>query len=141
MDPAYGTISKIPIYEFIEKWSGYILRIYPSSGLKRSSGENGYRSYLNALITQSSRELLPALGGTLLCICGGMGTTLLLQQLIDVIIPSGVKTTVIFACLALVLAMGFSLFIGYKASKRIIQCSIKIESTISGHESVRFFCS
>ena len=132
MDPAYGTISRIHINELLEKWSGYIVNIYPSSGLKRNSGEKGYLAYLKALITQSSRDLIPALAGTLLCICSGMGTTLLLQQLIDVIIPSGVRSTVILACLMLALAMGFSLFIGYKASKRIIRCSIKVESTIMG---------
>ena len=139
MDPAYGTILRIPINEFLEKWSGYIVRIYPSSGLKRSSGENGYRSWLKALIAQSSRELIPALAGTLLCICSGMCTTLLLQQLIDVIIPSGARTTIILACLILALAMGFSLFIGYKASKKIIQCSIKVESTIMGGYICKLF--
>ena len=132
MDPAYGTVSRVPINEFLDKWSGYIIHIYPSSGLKKNSYGKGYISYLKALITQSSRELLPALAGTLLCICSGMCTTLLLQQLIDVIIPSGVKSTVIMACVALAAAMGFSLYLGYKATKKVIQCSIKVESTIMG---------
>ena len=132
MDPAYGTVSKMPVKELVEKWSGYIVRIFPSSGLKRGSGEKGYTRYMKALLAQSSRDLLPALAGTMACICSGMGTTLLLQQLIDVIIPSGEKRPAILACLALALAMGFSLYMGYRAAKRIIICSIKVESSIMG---------
>ena len=130
MDPAEGDMKKIPAEEFCNMWSGYIIRIVPSANLTSDTGAGGYREFLLALFRGNMKEILIALCGTIICICTAMATTLLLQQIIDVVIPKGDPGLVAVACPAVCLLMLLSLFIGYSATKYIIRSSIKIEYTM-----------
>ena len=130
MDPAAGEMKKIPTEEFCNMWSGYIIRIVPSANLSTDTGGSGYREFLFALFRGNMKDILIALCGTIICICTAMATTLLLQQIIDVVVPQGDVALVAVACPAVCLLMLFSLFLGYSATKYIIRSSIKIEYTM-----------
>ncbi|MBR5183933.1 MAG: peptidase domain-containing ABC transporter [Bacteroidales bacterium] len=130
MDPAEGAFKKIPLQEFSCRWSGYIVKIYPQGGISSYNNLKGYRSYLASLMKGGMKELIQAFAGTLVCICTGMATTLLLQQIIDVIVPAGNREILVLACPALFLLMLFSLYMGYRATGHIIRCSIKMEYSI-----------
>ncbi len=130
MDPADGQMRKIPAGEFCNMWSGYIIKIVPSANLTRDTGETGYREFLFSIFRGNMRELLIALLGTIICICTAMATTLLLQQIIDVVVPKGDTGLVAVACPAVSLLMLLSLLVGYSATKYIVRSSIKIEYSL-----------
>ena len=130
MDPADGLMHKIPAGEFCGMWSGYIIRIVPSANLSQDTDGTDYRGFLLTLFKGNMREILIALCGTIICICTAMATTLLLQQIIDVIVPKGKIGLVAVACPAVCFLMLISLAVGYSATKYIIRSSIKIEYTL-----------
>ena len=130
MDPATGEMEKIPSEEFCAMWSGYIIRIVPSANLTSNTGGTGYREFLFTLFRGNMRDILLALGGTVICICTAMATTLLLQQIIDVIVPKRDMGLLAVACPAVCLLMLLSLLLGYNATKYIIRSSIKVEYSL-----------
>lgn len=130
MDPAGGEMKKIPSGEFCNMWSGYIIRIVPSANLTSNSGVTGYREFLFTLFKGNMKEILLAIAGTVICICTAMATTLLLQQVIDEIVPNRDMGLLAVACPAVCLLMLLSLLIGYNATKYIIRSSIKIEYSL-----------
>ncbi len=130
MDPADGILMNMPVEEFSSKWSGYFIRVVPSATLT-CTGEAAHAGhFILKLLKGNKKELLLAFAGTVICICTGMVTTMLLQQIIDVIIPSGERNLLWIAVPAVGMLMILSLVVGYCATKRIISCSIKVESSL-----------
>lgn len=130
MDPAEGDMKKIAAEEFCNMWSGYIIKVVPSANLAKETDGTGYMEFLFTIFRGNMKEILIALCGTLICICTAMATTLLLQQIIDVVVPEGDAGLVAVVCPAVCLLMLLSLLVGYSATKHIIRSSIKIEYTL-----------
>lgn len=131
MDPAEGKLKKIPMHEFIGRWSGYIITIVPDAGLGTNDPAEAEIHLLKRLIRANARELLLAFIATAFCIGAGISTTFLLQQIIDNIVPQNNVSLLYPVCIIAALIMGGSLYLGYNATGFLVRCSIKIESTLT----------
>lgn len=128
MDPAQGKLEKMPADEFRKKWTGYIIAITPDAGLQHNKGKKGDKwIQLKPLVAGNMRELLLTFAATVLCTAAAISTTLLLQQIVDHIVPQGNVPLLIAVSFAAVSLMSVSLYGGYMATKYLIKCSIKTE--------------
>lgn len=130
MDPAEGKIVKMDMEEFVGKWTGYIITLSPDTGISPSGGDESGNSLLLTLAGRNAKRLLPALLATALCIGISITTTILLQQIIDNIVPQGNNNLLYIVCAIIPFLMLVSLRMGYMATGYIIKCSIQIESSL-----------
>lgn len=131
MDPATGKIEKIYKVDFEKKWTGYIITLSPDTGLKRGKTHTGRWESLKPIIMGNLKELLLTLAATAFCTGAAIGTTLLLQQIIDRILPQGDTVSLIAVSLVAAFLMLASLYAGYKASQYLIKCSICTECSLT----------
>lgn len=131
MDPAKGEVTTISHPEFAAMWTGYIVTITPGA----ISGNRGavltpFIHHLLALLKSHSKEMLLSFAGSTMCIFAGLGTTFLLQQLIDKVIPQQNFSAMVAVGVLAFLLMGLSLYIGYCTTRYLIRCSLKIETSL-----------
>ena len=130
MDPAEGKIAKVPLGEFLHKWTGYIIALAPDLGIGETDTAEEETGLLSRLLKGNAWELLLAFLATAICIGASISATFILQQIIDNIVPEGNMPVMYGVCIAMPLLMLLSLHMGYKAARHIIRCSIKMESLL-----------
>lgn len=131
MDPAKGEMENLPLKEFEKQWTGYIITFVPNavSG-KREADLSPFTNHLLALFKSHLKEISLSFAGSVICTLAGLGTTFLLQQLIDEIIPQqSIPAMAAVGILAFAL-MTLSLYIGYCTTEYLIRCSLKIETSL-----------
>jgi len=132
MDPAKGEVKHISHSDFTAMWTGYVVTVTPGA----TSGNRGadltpFIHHLLALLKSHNKEMLLSFAGSSMCIFAGLGTTFLLQQLIDEIIPQQSFTAMTAVGILAFLLMGLSLYIGYCTTRYLIRCSLKIETSLT----------
>ena len=137
MDPAEGKFIRMPIGELEKKWSGYLITVVPDPGFCTKKGTDTGENTLLKLIKSNIKELAKALCATAICIGCAMGTTFLLQQIIDSIVPAGNAGTLAAVCIMALAMMLFSLEAGYLATRILINCSMRIETSLVSAFSVK----
>lgn len=86
-DPADGRTRRVGAQELISGWSGYLLVLAPDSGFRKADATRSNLSRLLPLFRAHRRELVPALLGSLTAIVLGLSGTLMLQLIIDQVLP------------------------------------------------------
>ena len=90
MDPAVGKHIRRDIEALQREWTGYLVTMYPACG-KNSNICRKDRSAVNyiSLLLWTKRDFLLSLLGSMVYVTAGVCSTLFLQHIIDVVIPSG----------------------------------------------------
>lgn len=130
MDPAEGEIKKLGIDEFTNKWSGYIAVAIPGSDFCKTEGNLSQFACLTVLFFHSIKEIALSFAGSVALTIAGICISLLLQQIIDTIIPNGDAVAITATSVVLFTLMFLTLFISYNATKYLIRCSIKIDTSL-----------
>lgn len=130
MDPATGKMEKVHKKDFAEKWTGYIIALSPDAGLESYNTDNGKWMALKPIIMGNMKDLLLTLAATAFCTSAAICTTLLLQQIIDKIVPQGDTGSLVVISLLAAALMLASLYAGYKATWYLIRCSISTECSL-----------
>ena len=130
MDPANGKLEKMPFAEFEKKWTGYIITLSPDTALAHKSDCSSKWILLKPLVMGNIRELLLTLAATAFCTAASVCTTLLLQQIVDNIVPQGDIPALIAVSVTAIALMIASLYTGYMATGYLIRCSISAECSL-----------
>ncbi len=132
MDPATGKTRRMPLGEFTEKWTGYIIVAVPDGHTgKGTPSASPFFHHLLALFTSFHKEMILAFAGSLACTFAGISTSFLLQQLIDTVVPQrdGAAMLALGALAATLMAL--SLYAGWCTTRYLIRCSLKMETSLT----------
>ncbi len=131
MDPATGKLEKVHKKDFAGKWTGYIITLAPDAGLGQKHTDNSRWLLLKPIIMGNMKSLLLTFAATVFCTGAAIGTTLLLQQIVDRIVPQEDIPSLIAVSLIAAALMLASLYAGYRASFHLIKCSISTECLLA----------
>ena len=130
MDPAVGEEVIEDIEIFAKKWTGIIVTFHPNSNFQTIESENRKWKLIKHSILLYNREIVKALGGSVLLALLGFCNSLMLQIIIDKIIPSGNPLLLIGFSSLLMLLLPVSLFIGYARNIFLLEAEIKIDTDL-----------
>ena len=139
MDPSEGKTRKCTHKEFIESWTGYIITVVPGTGSGSGNGQQSVSRHLLALLTSNLREVALAFAGSITITLAGLGTTFLLQQLIDNIVPQGNNAAMAVMGAIAFLLMLLTLYIGYRTTEYLVRCSLKLETSLTAEYVDKIF--
>ena len=130
MDPAKERIRWLGIESFAVRWTGYIILIVKGQGYVSAEKPESRRGRLLRLINLNRKDIALCLAGSV-CLAGiGICNSLLLQVLIDRILPQG-NLTALARVAAIILAfIPLSLIIGYMRDLYLLQGSISLDTSL-----------
>ncbi len=133
MDPATGDFLKLQYETFAENWSGYLIIITPGNNFSsyKDEKEKGLIRSIIPIIKGNITDITLAFAGAVACTATGISTTLLLQQLIDNILPKGDYLLITLSGTLVFTLMLCSLYLGYATAGYLIRSSIKIETSLT----------
>ncbi len=130
MDPQYGTHKKISYLEFNSIWTGYIIICTPNAAFVKKEKNCSTAHKLLALSVFHKKECLLSFLGAVCCILIGICTSVFLQTFVDKAIDSNSHIYLKMVSILIVMLSTMSMVIGYYATIFLIQCSIKIDTTL-----------
>ena len=130
MDPAKDRIRWILISEFAKKWSGYIILICKGEGFTAQAKPESRRERLVRLLYIHRKDVGLALAGSVCLSAIGICNSLLLQVLIDKVLPQG-DTAALAKVAAIIIAfIPVSLMIGYLRDLYLLQGGIAMDTSL-----------
>ncbi|MBP5210402.1 MAG: hypothetical protein J6Z27_01000 [Bacteroidales bacterium] len=134
MDPALGSRTTVSFSEMEKEWSGFIVFVKPSPAFEPGNRTRTLLSHFIPLILRHKRELARALALSVLYIVIGISVSVFLEQIIDVVIPSGDYGKIVSVTAAMGLLFVFSMVIGYSRINNTLSAGLGIDnSLISGY--------
>ena len=130
MDPAKDRIRLVNIDDFAKSWSGYIVMVCAGEGASSNGKAESRRARLLRLLAFHKREIALAFAGSISLTGIGICNSLLLQMLIDKILPGGSLAALATVACILVALIPVSLLIGYMRDLYLLQGSIAIDSSL-----------
>lgn len=130
MDPAEGSLKRVKHNEFIDRWSGYIVIAVPQSNFCNTERAFSSLACLSDLIFSNSKDIALSFAGSVACSTAGVCISLLLQHLIDKMIPAGELQGVSGISILLLILMAITVYISYSATKYLIRSSLKIDTSL-----------
>ena len=117
MDPAAGKHIRLSFERLKEEWTGYLATVRPDpdagSDISESSVLLNRKSLFRHLRQVPSRTLMLMFAGSLVYIVAGICTALFLQYIIDVVLPSGERSSLIRTGALMLTIMACTLMVGY----------------------------
>ncbi|MCF0167341.1 MAG: peptidase domain-containing ABC transporter, partial [Bacteroidales bacterium] len=89
MDPALGDHRVISAEELSKGWTGYLVTVVPDKGFVPKSTVRPFSSTMASIASRFKGELAVSVLASLVYIAIGISSSYFLQQVIDVVIPSG----------------------------------------------------
>ena len=134
MDPAKDRMTWVNIVDFAQRWSGYIILAGAGDGMCETDGCQSRKSRLLRLLSFHRREVVLALAGSIFLAGTGICNSLLLQVLIDKVLPSGNYSALAVVSAVLLCLIPISLIIGYMRDMYLLRGGIAIDSgLVRGH--------
>ncbi len=127
MDPAYGEFKKVAYSSFLSEWSGLIIVVTPGNNFIQKDETTPLLLRLLALISFHKREIALIICGSIALIFIGIGNSILLQYIIDSVIPANNYN--LFICISIILTLFLisALHIGYTRALILLKCNLKID--------------
>lgn len=130
MDPAVADEVKESIEEFAKKWNGYIILVNPGPSFKKyKTGENPLR-WISRYAKRCKRELWAALALSVVLSALGFANSIIMQIMIDKIIPSGNLHFFIGISSLLMLLLPVTTFLGYARNLFLLKNGIALDKSI-----------
>ncbi len=130
MDPARDGIRRVNIRDFAERWSGYIVLISTGDGYRRVDGKEGRWVRILRLMALYRKEICFALAGSIVLSAVGICNSLLLQMLIDNVLPASDKSLLLGIGVIILTFIPLSLLIGYFRDLYLIQAGVKTDTAL-----------
>lgn len=130
MDPATGKLELRRISEFRKEWTGVLLLLSPSERFSPGQRVSSTYQRLWALVAPHRNVLMHALLGACVYSILGISTSIYVENLIDVVIPSGNSELLNQFSLLLILIIIARIYIGYVKNILIIKSGIKIDASL-----------
>lgn len=131
MDPAKGRIEKRLIGEFALQWSGYVILCSPGEGFAKRDEAEGRFGRIIKLLKYHRREVILSLAGSVALSAVGVCNSLLLQLLIDDVIPSGDKSLLVIISAAILTLMPLSLAVSYLRNLYLISSGVALDTRLN----------
>ena len=130
MDPAKERIRRVNIADFAQMWSGYIVIVCAGEGICVSEKAESRTARLLRLMAFHRREIVLSFAGSISLTAIGICNSLLLQMLIDKILPGGSSSALAAVACILAALIPVSLLIGYMRDLYLLQGGIAIDSSL-----------
>ncbi len=130
MDPAFGDLCKIPIDEFIKKWTGYIITLIPAARISSGKKKEKKALQLLRLAAFHKKEILLALYGSIVLTLIGICNSIFLRRIVDDIIPSGNLPALAMISALMIVLIPIQLIIGYSQNLYLLRNGIKIDTEL-----------
>lgn len=130
MDPSIGDFINEKIEVFAKRWSGYIILITPNKNYKKIEKGEGKIRNLIKITRQFRYEFSLALIGSIIITLLGLSNSLILQFIIDKVIPNANIGGMFFLMVIIILLLPLSLFLDYGRNILLIRSGIKIDTHI-----------
>ena len=130
MDPAEGDEVRVKLEDFAAKWNGYVVMLEPGESFKKGrSGESPLR-WTMRMVKPYRRALCKALAGSMFLALLGFANSLIMQILIDEVIPSGSHLAFLGLSSLLLFLLPVSLLMGYARNLLLINSSVNIDTSV-----------
>jgi len=112
MDPQDGKLHKIPHEEFKDQWTGVLVLIMPDEGFQAGDEKVSIISRLWFLLKPHKKVLTQALVGAAIFTIIGLSTAILVQLILDHVIPDGNDNLMNLLGIGMVVLLLLQVFIG-----------------------------
>ncbi|HWK58161.1 MAG TPA: peptidase domain-containing ABC transporter [Parapedobacter sp.] len=130
MDPATGTMDKIPLPTFMESWTGVLILLSPDDGFRPGSEKASVASRFLYLLKPHKAILWQVLTGALLFTVLGLSTSIFLQKIVDHVIPDGNRNLLNLMGLAMVAILVVKLIINHARTILTINTGQQIDARL-----------
>ena len=130
MDPATGTLGKIPIAAFKESWTGVLILLSPDDGFRSGSEKVSIASRFAYLLKPHKAILWQVLTGALMFTILGLSTSIFLQKIVDNVIPDGNRNLLNLMGLAMVVILVVKLIINHARTILTINTGQQIDARL-----------
>lgn len=130
MDPSEGELKKISYQDLKDLWSGYIVTFSQSSPFSDKTTKDNGLSALFEIAKTHYKEILKILLSSSVYALLGVGTSLLLQFIIDKVIPSGDTRSLTSCAIFMFSFIVISMASGYMKERTLLRTGLKIDCTL-----------
>ena len=130
MDPATGTVDKVPLATFKESWTGVLILLSPDDGFRPGNEKVSVASRFLFLLKPHKAILWQVLTGALLFTLLGLSTSIFLQKIVDHVIPDGNRNLLNLMGLAMVSILVVKLIINHARTILTINTGQQIDARL-----------
>ncbi|MGV3761632.1 peptidase domain-containing ABC transporter [Parapedobacter sp.] len=130
MDPATGTIDKMPLSTFKESWTGVLILLSPDDGFRPGNEKVSVASRFMYLLKPHKAILWQVLTGALLFTVLGLSTSIFLQKIVDHVIPDGNRNLLNLMGIAMVSILVVKLIINHARTILTINTGQQIDARL-----------
>lgn len=127
MDPEDGKIHRLRPEALEEEWSGYIIALSPSPMFRKGDRRTDITGRLKELLLYYRKDLLAVLAGSLAYTAAVLSTSVFLQKIIDSVIPSADRKSLVLICAVMLVLAALTWLISYMRSVLLVRTSLKID--------------
>lgn len=130
MDPSQGRHIKVRLSDLAKEWSGIVITLTPDPGraIQNTTKPKSFFFSCISILAKSRSDILLSLPGFLLMILSGICISIVLQHIIDTVIPSGDIARLKQTCITAGLLMVFSASVSYGCGRRMIRAGVRMDS-------------
>lgn len=129
MDPAVGRFRKLSQNDFTKSWTGVAVLIAPGEGFRPARRKNTGRRLMELALPERRMLLLSVVAAVFVSILG-LGTSLYLQQLIDIVLAGNHTSLLDLFSLLMIGLLLIQLLCGFSRDILTLQCSRRIDSRL-----------
>lgn len=132
MDPAEGRHIKMKAEELRKQWTGITVTINPDPGRanQNTTKPKSFSQSCISILAKSRSDILLSMPGFLLTIASGICTSIVLQHIIDVTIPSRDMNSLATLCALTAVLMACSLTASYMSGKFLIRAGVRMDAQL-----------
>lgn len=130
MDPATGTMEKVPVDVFKESWSGVLILVSPDDGFVQGSEKVSVASRFIYLLKPHRAILWQVLLGAVMFTILGLSTSIFLQKIVDHVIPDGNRNLLNLMGLAMVSILVVKLVINHARTLLTVKTGQQIDARL-----------
>ncbi|QNL50728.1 peptidase domain-containing ABC transporter [Olivibacter sp. SDN3] len=130
MDPAIGTIEKVPLSDFKAIWTGVLLLLTPSDNFFESNQKVSVTSRFIYLIQPHKHILWQVLAGAIFFTLLGLSTSIYIQKIVDHVLPTGNKNLLNLMGVVMIVLLLVKLFINHVRTLLTIKTGQQIDARL-----------
>ncbi len=130
MDPATGTLAKVPMDTFKESWTGVLILVSPDDGFVPGSEKVSIASRFMYLLEPHKAILWQVLLGAVMFTILGLSTSIFLQKIVDHVIPDGNRNLLNLMGLAMVAILVVKLIINHARTLLTVKTGQQIDARL-----------
>ncbi|WP_257667785.1 peptidase domain-containing ABC transporter [Parapedobacter tibetensis] len=130
MDPATGTITKLPLDKFKESWTGVLILLSPNNDFMQGSEKASIASRFRFLLKPHQAILWQVLVGAAMFTILGLSSSIFVQKIVDNVIPDGNRNLLNLMGIAMAAILVIKIIINHSRTLLTIKTGQQIDARL-----------